>query len=1050
MNVLELRTELATLLSASLGTYTLPNGATTPAIAVRSSGEALSAGTTVTGLEVVVIRDPDLTPIPQYTDSGALRAWTVYLVDWSDAVDLEPIGAYIVEAYAGTAVSTLAVPKGTGPQNQMRITIQSNAEPPSGFPAYDPVRFPTVDALGFTLDSNISVGPGQVAWDAEEQTLHLGLPGGVSAHLGSETLLLCRNNSNSVAIPKGTAVRFAGSIGNSGRLKVAPMVADGTYPGYVFFGVTDQAIAGGADGYVTVFGKIRGINTSAYADGDILWCSPTTPGAFTTTEPAAPNLKLPVAAVVHATNNGTIFVRWTTGNRLKDLHDVEAAAPTNGQVLAYSTAASRWQPAAPNSGATGPIGVTGATGPIGVTGATGPIGPTGAAGTIGVDGSTGATGPQGATGVAGTIGINGSTGATGATGVGTTGATGVVGGPGATGATGAGVTGATGVAGSTGVTGATGPTGVGITGATGIQGATGVSGATGATGIQGSTGPVGITGATGATGVIGISGATGPVGATGVAGATGIQGPTGATGIQGATGVGATGATGAVGTNGTTGATGVVGVTGATGVVGVSGATGATGVGITGATGVGTTGATGATGVAGISASGRIWYFRQTNSDISGYESLQPDTPDSDPQDDMTAVVNNTTGQVIIEEFATDAGDPNLTEIPAGEYEFRFWGYVSDASGSTNLVFKVYKRNTGGTETLLFEIDSPEINATASNYYTALSVAVSPLAIAETDRVVVKVYAETTHTSNVTAHFLHSGATPSNIRTAITQGYVGPQGATGATGAAGPTGATGVVGVSGATGVTGATGAAGTNGATGATGVAGTNGATGATGVVGVSGATGIQGPTGATGVVGVTGPTGATGVIGVSGATGIQGATGVIGPTGATGVVGISGATGATGIQGPTGVIGVSGATGATGPAGATGAAAFTSTTTPPSSPSEGDEWFDEDAGILYTYVTDANTSQWVELGPKIYGPQGATGVVGASGATGVVGETGIQGPTGAIGQTGATGITGATGVIPDGDKGDIIVSGSGAIWRVDPVVYGRVLAAQYGAATP
>lgn len=345
MNVLELRTELASLLSASLGTYTLPNGSTTPAIAVRSSGQALSAGTTVTGLEVVIIRDPDLTPIPQYADAGALRAWTVFLVDWSDAVDLEPIGAYIVEAYAGTAVSTLAVPKGTGPQNQMRITIQSNAEPANGFPAYDPVRFPTVDALGFTLDAAIEVGTGQLTWNADEGTLELGKTGGISNYIGAETMVLCRNNSNSVTIPKGTAVMFAGTVGASGRLKVAPMVSNGSLPGYVFFGVTDQAIAGAADGYVTTFGKIRGVNTNAYLDGDILWCNPAVAGGFTKVEPQAPNLKLAVAAVVRATNNGTIFVRSTAGSRLQDLHDVEAnGSKDNGDTLEWVAASGRWQP----------------------------------------------------------------------------------------------------------------------------------------------------------------------------------------------------------------------------------------------------------------------------------------------------------------------------------------------------------------------------------------------------------------------------------------------------------------------------------------------------------------------------------------------------------------------------------------------------------------------------------------------------------------------------------------------------------------------------------
>jgi hypothetical protein len=206
---------------------------------------------------------------------------------------------------------------------------------------------PEVDALQFDLTAAVDpVADGQLAWNADEGTLELG-KGGVSNYIGQETMVLCRNNSNTVAIPKGTAVRFAGTLGASGRLKVAPMVADGTLPGYVFFGVTDQAIPGASDGYVTVFGKIRGINTSAYVDGDILWCDPATPGGFTKIEPQAPNLKLAVAAVINAGNNGTIFVRWSTGSRLQDLHDVEAnGSKQDGDVLAWNATAGRWEPVA--------------------------------------------------------------------------------------------------------------------------------------------------------------------------------------------------------------------------------------------------------------------------------------------------------------------------------------------------------------------------------------------------------------------------------------------------------------------------------------------------------------------------------------------------------------------------------------------------------------------------------------------------------------------------------------------------------------------------------
>lgn len=203
---------------------------------------------------------------------------------------------------------------------------------------------PDFEAVTFDQAAAVSVEAGQLAWNTDEQTLDLGKGGGVVLQVGSETLMLCRN-STGAEIANGKAVRFAGTVGNSGRLLVAPMVADGTYPGYVFFGVTTEAIASGEDGFITTFGKVRQVNTLAFEEGDILWCDPATPGGFTSTEPAAPNLKLPVAAVISKATNGIIMVRSNTGQRLQDLHDVEAnGSKSDGDVLEYDSANARWQP----------------------------------------------------------------------------------------------------------------------------------------------------------------------------------------------------------------------------------------------------------------------------------------------------------------------------------------------------------------------------------------------------------------------------------------------------------------------------------------------------------------------------------------------------------------------------------------------------------------------------------------------------------------------------------------------------------------------------------
>jgi len=48
-------------------------------------------------------------------------------------------------------------------------------------------------------------------------------------------------------------------------------------------------------------------------------------------------------------------------------------------------------------------------------------------------------------------------------------------------------------------------------------------------------------------------------------------------------------------------------------------------------------------------------------------------------------------------------------------------------------------------------------------------------------------------------------------------------------------------------------------------------------------------------------------------------------------------------------------------------GGASLTVSETPPSSPEAGNLWFESDTGNTLVYYTDANTSQWVELGQSV-----------------------------------------------------------------------------------
>lgn len=129
MGILELRQQVATALSASLGTYTLANGSTTPAISVRAEGITFTDGRTVTGLECVLIEEPVLRPLRQYRGERAFSVWTVELLQWGDISTneaLHEVAAKLLYAFPGSTFSRMPVGANAGLKARMRLEIVTN------------------------------------------------------------------------------------------------------------------------------------------------------------------------------------------------------------------------------------------------------------------------------------------------------------------------------------------------------------------------------------------------------------------------------------------------------------------------------------------------------------------------------------------------------------------------------------------------------------------------------------------------------------------------------------------------------------------------------------------------------------------------------------------------------------------------------------------------------------------------------------------------------------------------------------------------------------
>jgi len=150
----------------------------------------------------------------------------------------------------------------------------------------------------------------RLSWNSGDGTLDIGMGyDGVVQQVGLETYYRIKASAD---ISDGDCVMFTGSVGASGVLKGAPS-ATNLASGQLIMGVATMDIANNDFGYVTAFGLVRGIDTSAFSDGDILYYDPSTVGGLTNVEPAPTQPRVIVAAVVNAGpgGSGSVFVRPT-------------------------------------------------------------------------------------------------------------------------------------------------------------------------------------------------------------------------------------------------------------------------------------------------------------------------------------------------------------------------------------------------------------------------------------------------------------------------------------------------------------------------------------------------------------------------------------------------------------------------------------------------------------------------------------------------------------------------------------------------------------------
>jgi hypothetical protein len=234
----------------------------------------------------------------------------------------------------------------------------------------------SVKADYFDLDTAATApasAVGRTFWDDGSGASVLGLKGGnVDYYSGQQEFARVYNGSGA-AMTKGQVVYIVGAQGNRLDVRLARANVEATSANTI--GFVAEAIANGAEGWIQTTGPLPKLDTSTLTAGQVLYLSPTTAGAYTTTKPQAPDQLVVVGFVERVSATvGTIYIKVNNGYELDELHDVQITTPTSGNTLIYNATTGVWRNA--NITAGSGVSVTNGAGSItiantGVTSVTG-------------------------------------------------------------------------------------------------------------------------------------------------------------------------------------------------------------------------------------------------------------------------------------------------------------------------------------------------------------------------------------------------------------------------------------------------------------------------------------------------------------------------------------------------------------------------------------------------------------------------------------------------------------------------------------------------------
>jgi len=217
------------------------------------------------------------------------------------------------------------------------------------------------DSTWFTSNATLVLKVGQMVYlqqtgtykigDGTTQLSALSFLGGASTSTDLVIATVVNKTGTNLLASQYKAVKVSTAQGQ--RLAVDFAQANNDNNSADTIGLVRENISNNQEGDITILGQIIGVNTTGslqsetWADGDVLYLSPTTAGNITNIKPTGLTGHMVIIGYVeyaHA-NNGKIYTKISNGYELDELHNVYVDSTTlkNNDVLTYNSSDSLWK-----------------------------------------------------------------------------------------------------------------------------------------------------------------------------------------------------------------------------------------------------------------------------------------------------------------------------------------------------------------------------------------------------------------------------------------------------------------------------------------------------------------------------------------------------------------------------------------------------------------------------------------------------------------------------------------------------------------------------------